>query len=199
VARRTMYSSPIPPTCAPAKAGGDPDRTRVRQTHGLNCSITRCKQQLRAISLSGEGYTVVRDEPARRQQVPLYGEVAERPRLVCSSATTAGVFSWLSRRASRERSTTSARSRAVEHKELTELLLEVTGRDWITCSTYLTRAAAATICATRSTSARSASWDTRRGFPSRRPGAHRPVVQGQSPSGGAAQGARGTRKDRLVR
>jgi dTDP-glucose 4,6-dehydratase len=124
---RTTSSSRTRPYSA-AKAGGT-CRPRVREDLRAGHLDHPVQQQLRALPLPREGHPAVRHQPARRAQGAAVRRGRQRARLAVRRRPLPGI-QLVSRRGGPASSTTSAAAASCPTRELTEKLLEATGRDW---------------------------------------------------------------------
>ncbi len=118
--RRTRRPRPAP-TCSPART---PGRT------GCTISVTRCSNNYGPYQFPEKVIPLFVTNLHRRQARCRCTATGSTSATGCTSTTTAAASSWCWSAARRARSTTSAAAGELTNKELTDLLLQATGRDW---------------------------------------------------------------------
>ena len=112
-----------------SKAGIRPDRPRLRQDPRAAGRDHPLLQQLRAVPVPGEGHPAVRHQPDRRRE----GAAVRRGRATsatgCTSTTTAAASRWCSTGGRSGEVYNIGGGTELTNAELTEKLLEATGRD----------------------------------------------------------------------
>jgi dTDP-glucose 4,6-dehydratase len=112
-----------------AKAGGDLIARAYAKTHGLNCSITRCSNNYGPYHFPEKVIPLFVTNLLDGSRVPLYGEGQNVRDWLFVGDHCRGVQLVIEKGEPGEIYNIGG-GRELSNKELTELLLEVTGRDW---------------------------------------------------------------------
>ena len=113
-----------------SKAGSDLLARSYHRTHGMNLSITRCSNNYGPYHFPEKVIPLFVTNLIDDKHVPLYGDGREHPRLAARRRPHPRHRAWSSPAAAPARSTTSAAAPSSRNRELTQLLLDATGRDW---------------------------------------------------------------------